>query len=87
MDKDGKVLYAGENRRAFGYMNRLRMKQNVQALDMRNIMVRPEVLENYQKTVNAQNTDKLTEIEKSLAISAYLRDNGYELIYDPEWKE
>lgn len=87
MDKDGKVLYAGENRHAFGYMNRLRMKQNVQALDMRNIMVRPEVLENYQKTVNAQNADKLTEIEKSLAISAYLRDNGYELIYDPEWKE
>ena len=63
-------------------MNRAHLLQSAQAVDVRNILVRDELLDLYKEMV----TDKMAEsgadyMALSLEFSKKVREKGYEIIY------
>lgn len=81
MKADGTLYYSGLNRNFSGYMHRAAMVQDVSALDIRNMELRPELKELMEKSRKEFPDD---DIKCSLHLSKCLREKGYLLIYDPE---
>ena len=82
MDRAGNIIYKGLHKRFEGYMNRAHLLQSAQAVDVRNILVRDELLDLYKEMV----TDKMAEsgadyMALSLEFSKKVREKGYEIIY------
>ena len=61
-------------------MHRAALAQDAEALDIRNMKVRPELQELYKAVMTEENTDIL---EKSLKLSEKIREAGYVLLYLP----
>lgn len=85
MDKDGTVIYAGLHRKFSGYMNRGILTQDVTALDLRCMKVRPELRELYMDYMaRISEEDPVT---LSLEFSGKVREAGYFLVYVPTFEE
>lgn len=82
MNQDGIILYGGLRRHFSGYMNRAVLKQQVGALDLRNILVRPE-LEFIHTECKMLMENKISVQEASIIFSKRVRELGYVLLYDP----
>lgn len=81
MDKDGNVIYGDMPSRFNGYMNRASLTQDVTALDIRCMEVRPELEQLYTQAL----VDSLEDGDRkaSLVFSEEVRKMGYFLLYDP----
>ncbi len=86
MDKDGNVIYAGLHRKFSGYMNRGILTQDVTALDLRCMKVRPELRELYMDYM-ARFSEEEEPIALSLEFSKLVREAGYFLVYTPTFEE
>lgn len=87
MKRDGTVMYKGLPKGFSGYMHRAALMQQVGAGDVRNMVVRPELKELWDKEVAPKLADKhcnYTEI--SVAFCEQVRMLGYIVVYDPELK-
>ncbi len=82
MDLQGNVLYRGLHKKFQGYMNRARLLQNADAVDVRNILVREELRslleEIFQKNKNVKNPDY---VRISLEFCENIKKMGYEIVY------
>ncbi len=85
MDTDGAVIYANLPRKFSGYMNRGVLTQDVTALDLRCIKVRPELREMYLEYVTRLSEED--PVRLSLEFSEEIRKKGYFLVYDPTFEE
>lgn len=84
MEADGTVIYDKLPRKFSGYMNRASLTQDVTALDIRCMEVRPELQERYLKAL----IDSLEEDDKtvSLRFCEEIRKEGYFLLYEPTFR-
>ena len=80
MNLSGEVFYQGLPVSFSGYMHRAALAQDAEALDIRNMKVRPELQGLYKAVMTEENTDIL---EKSLKLSEKIREAGYVLLYLP----
>ncbi len=81
MDADGNVIYGDMPSRFNGYMNRASLTQDVTALDIRCMAVRPELDRLYTEALINSLVDG--EVKASLIFSEEVRKRGYFLLYDP----
>ena len=82
MNAYGQVIYKGLHKKFEGYMNRARLLQSVEAVDIRNILVREELqplLEKVKETTDFK--DKEACREASLEFCEKIRGMGYEIVY------
>lgn len=95
---DGKEPY--QNMPAFyaGYMNRMDLKQDVLAVDIRNMMVNPALAEIYSDIVGISYEEDISIrsrwlkhnltndeiIQKSKTLCELVREKGYLVLYDPD---
>lgn len=92
MNQNGEVLYRGLSKNYSGYMHRAKLQQDVEALDIRNMEVREELLELFLETLKLFGVEKesnsMEEKEKilkaSLEFSKLAREQGFLLLFDPE---
>lgn len=86
MKRDGTVMYKGLPKGYSGYMHRAALKQQVGAGDVRNMKIRPELRELWDKEVVPKLTQKYCNYtEVSVAFCEQARMAGYSVIYDPEF--
>ena len=82
MDLQGNVRYKGLHKKFQGYMNRAHLLQSVEAVDVRNILVRDELRslleEALQKCENMKNPDY---VKVSLEFCENIKKMGYEIAY------
>ena len=95
MDKNGKVYYANLHRHFSGYLHRAVLTQDAEAVDIRNMAVRPELYElfrevtgvSYQKRPEGSGFDvnvlpaDTDYKELSLKLSRAIREKGYRILY------
>lgn len=81
MKPDGTLYYGGLNKHYSGYMHRASMMQDVYALDLRNMEIRPELVEILNKYKEIYPNDMKT---CSIAFCKEIREKGYLVVYDPE---
>lgn len=82
MDMQGKKMYFGLHKRFEGYMNRAHLMQSVDAVDIRNILVRKELcplLEEMKQSLSIKNDADYVKV--SLEFCEKIREMGYEIIY------
>ena len=82
MDVQGNVLYCGLHKKFEGYMNRAHLMQSVDAVDIRNIVVKKElrpILDEMKKTFDMTKDKDYKKI--SLEFCEKIREMGYEIIY------
>lgn len=85
MKRDGTVMYKGLPKGFSGYMHRAVLMQQVGAGDVRNMQVRPELQELWDKEVALKLAEKHCDyIEISVAFCEQARMLGYIVVYDPE---
>lgn len=84
MDADGNVIYGGMPSRFNGYMNRASLTQDVTALDIRRVEVRPELQKFYAQAL--VDSFDVGDIKASLEFSEEVRKMGYYLLYDPTFR-
>ena len=85
MEADGTVIYDKLPRKYSGYMNRGILTQDVTALDLRCMKVRPELKEQYREYLSRLSDED--PIKLSLEFSEYVRGQGYFLVYVPTFEE
>lgn len=98
MTEDGNILYENLPKEYSGYMHRAVLQQEAEAVDIRNILVREECRELFQKITGipyraagagAFDTSLLPQgcdvIKLSLEFCAALRKAGYRIIYLPDY--
>lgn len=95
--KDGRVLYEGLKDGYSGYMHRAVLRQEVDAVDIRLIKVRPECRDLFTEATGLPWSDRNGIFDwksvpdgtdyktASLAFAAALRKEGYRILWDPEW--
>ena len=87
MKKDGTVMYAGLPKGFSGYMHRASLMQQVGAGDVRNMKVRPELQELWDKEVAAKIKEKHCDyVQISIAFCEQAALQGYKIVYDPQFK-
>ncbi len=85
MKRDGTVMYKGLPKGYSGYMHRAALQQQIGAGDVRNMMIRPELQELWDKEVAPKLAEKHCDyIEVSVAFCEQARMRGYLVVYDPE---
>lgn len=85
MDKNGKVIYGGLPAGYSGYQHRADLRMTVSAVDIRNMQVRPELEELWEKSVLPFLEKKDVDYKKcSLAFCEKVRAKGYQIVYDPQ---
>lgn len=95
LDGKGQALYGGLNIHFSGYMHRAVLQQSVPVLDIRNIRIRPEYEELFEKSTGYKYPIALSEemldkenndifIKKSIIFCNKLKKQGISLVYDPE---
>lgn len=85
MQEDGTVIYDKLPRKYSGYMNRGILTQDVTALDLRCMKVRPELRERYLEFMARLSGEDAVSV--SLEFSQYVRSKGYFLVYMPTFEE
>ena len=87
MKKDGTVMYGGLPKGFSGYMHRASLMQQVGAGDVRNMKVRPELQELWDKEVTAKIKEKHCDyVQISIAFCEQAALQGYKIVYDPQFK-
>lgn len=87
MKRDGTVMYKGLPKGYSGYMHRAALMQQVGAGDVRNMKVRPELLNLWDTCVVPKLKEKNCDYaELSIAFCEQVRMLGYVVVYDPEQK-
>ena len=82
MDKEGRVLYKGLHKKFEGYMNRAHLMQSVEAVDIRRILVRKELLPMLEEALNEVKKQKEPDyVKASLEFCEKIRNMGYEILY------
>ncbi len=85
MKRDGTVMYKGLPKGYSGYMHRASLQQKIGAGDVRNMKIRDELQELWDKEVAPKLAEKHCDyIEVSVAFCEQARMRGYSVIYDPE---
>lgn len=85
MKRDGTVMYKGLPRGFSGYMHRAALMQQVGAGDVRNMVIRPELQELWDKEVAPKMHEKGCDYaELSVAFCEQARLKGYVVVYDPQ---
>lgn len=98
LSKSGKVYYRGLNCHYSGYLHRAMLHQDAEAVDLRNIRLRPELKEIFKNitgvsykelnNVSVFDVDVLPQNTDILALSISLgkaiRDAGYRILYLPQ---
>lgn len=85
MKKDGTILYGGLAKGFSGYMHRAALMQQVDAADIRNMKINPELLGLWDKEVEKKIAEKnCNYIEVSLHFCRLVREAGYRIVYDPQ---
>ncbi len=85
MKRDGTVMYKGLPKGYSGYMHRAALMQQVGAGDVRNMVIRPELQELWEKEVAPRITEKHCDyIQVSVAFCEQAKLRGYSVVYDPE---
>lgn len=85
MKRDGTVMYKGLPKGYSGYMHRAALQQQIGAGDVRNMMIRPELQELWDKEVAPKLAEKHCDyIEVSVAFCEQAKLRGYTVVYDPE---
>ncbi len=85
MKRDGTVMYKGLPKGYSGYMHRAALMQQVGAGDVRNMKVRSELQELWDKEVATKIVEKHCDYtEVSVAFCEQARLRGYVVVYDPE---
>lgn len=82
MDLRGTVLYKGLHKKFQGYMNRASLLQSVDAVDIRNILVKAEIqplLDEMKNTVDDKDIEACKRV--SLEFCEKIRKMGYEIVY------
>lgn len=102
MSEDGKVFEEGLTDGFSGYVNRAALMQQAQSLDLRAFRLNPACKELFEQVLGipyveradekrksfvCENMDAQQIKEMSLKISKALREQGYCLIWDPQWVE
>lgn len=86
MKREGTVMYKGLPKGFSGYMHRAALKQKVAAGDVRNMRVRPELQDLWDKEVAPKLEEKYCDYVKlSLSFCEQARLQGYIVVYDPEF--
>lgn len=99
MTAEGKVLYEGLPVNYSGYLHRAALQQDAEALDIRNLTLRDSGKALFKEITGVSytplpGTEKLDFsvlpegadfVEVSLRLSKALREQGYRLLYLPEW--
>ncbi len=87
MKRDGTVMYAGLPKNFSGYMHRAALMQQVGAGDVRNMAIRPELQELWDKEVAPKLQDKHCDyVQLSVAFCEQVALKGYKIVYDPQFK-
>lgn len=87
MKKDGTVMYAGLPKSYSGYMHRASLMQQVRVGDVRNMKVRPQLQELWDKEVASKLQEKRCDyIQISIAFCEQAALQGYKIVYDPQFK-
>ena len=87
MREDGSVVYRGLAKGMGGYMHRGSLVQQVEAGDVRNMRVNPELEKLYDEMVESQLAKSAPDyVQISLDFSKKLREMGYKILYDPDHK-
>lgn len=85
MKRDGTVMYQGLPKGFSGYMHRASLMQQVGAGDVRNMQIRPELQELWEKEVVPKLAEKHCDYVKvSVAFCEQARLQGYVVVYDPQ---
>ena len=85
MKRDGTVMYQGLPKDFSGYMHRASLMQQVGAGDIRNMQIRPELQELWEKEVVPKLAEKHCDYVKvSVAFCEQARLQGYIVVYDPQ---
>ena len=84
-DEKGRVLYEGLRDGFSGYVNRAALQQQIGAGDVRNMVIRPELQELWDKEVVPKIAEKHCDyIQISVAFCEQAKLRGYTVVYDPE---
>ena len=85
MKRDGTVMYKSLPKGYSGYMHRAALMQQVGAGDVRNMRIRPELQELWDKEVAPKILDKYCDYTQiSVAFCEQARMRGYTVVYDPQ---
>lgn len=90
MSETGSVYYEGLPRHFSGYMHRASLPQDCEALDLREIMVRPELIGEFEKITGIPYGDRRNLSqgqdckEQSLALGRFMREKRYRMLWRPE---
>ena len=76
---DGEVLYKGLHKHYSGYMKRAVLQQDVDAVDVRLIRVRKELLPILEDVMNREKDP----VQASLLFGKEIRAKGYRIMWDP----
>ncbi len=92
MEADGKVIFDGMWAGFSGPMHIAALRQTVPAVDLRNCIIRDELIDLYKEVTGYEypfpgDEDAERVKGKSLKFCNKLRDKGIEVIYDPELKQ
>ncbi len=79
LDEEGKCVYKGLKEGFSGPVHRAALQQEAAAADIRNMLVRDELKESYEKALKEKNV-----IKASLELCREARRAGYKVLYDPE---
>ena len=88
MRSDGTLYYKNLPAGYSGYLHRAALQQQIPVGDVRNMKVRPELRELFDKTVG--DVTKLTgsdAVRKSIEFAELMKDKGYCTVYDPAQKK
>lgn len=90
----GEAVYGGLNVHFSGYLHRAVLQQDVTALDIRNIIIRPELEDLFKKetgysyplNLSEEDSERLNHeiIKKSIKFCNKVRSKNITLLYDPE---
>jgi len=85
MDKNGKVIYDGLPAGYSGYQHRADLCMSVSAVDIRNMIVRPDLEDLWEASVLPFLEKKDVDYQKcSLAFCEKVKAKGYKIVYDPQ---
>ena len=94
MSESGEIFYHGLRASYSGYLHRAALAQDAEALDIRNINIRKELLdrEEVRKLLETLPENDKDAMDCSLKLSRIMRQAGYKLLYLPEaegeiWKK
>ena len=88
MKADGTLYYKNLPKGYSGYLHRASLQQTIPVGDVRNMKVRPELQETFEKFVGDPKKLSAEEaVKKSIAFCEKLRMMGYSVVYEPTLKK